>query len=304
MLTDTEPQAAARARVAQAITATTTAWSKGASLAEIRAGFEALLAGPQPARAEPVTIAGMTGTLSRPAQAAGGAIILFCHGGGFQIGSVRSHASLMSRLAAASGVPVLGFDYRLAPEHRFPAAAEDCFSAYRALLARGHDARQIILAGDSAGGSLALGIALQARDQGLPLPAGIVLISPWLDLKLRGESYLTRAGLDIFSKPDQLRTMARTYLGRSGDPAHPLATPLDAPLGGLPPLLIHTGDCDITLDDSALLASRAGAAGVASTLKVWPEMYHHFQVFAKLPEAQQSLDEIGGFIRSRLAGVI
>lgn len=300
-MTDAEPQVAARARVAQAITATMAAWSHGASLAEIRAGFDVLLAGPEPARVDTVNIAGMEGVLSVPAGAATGAVVLFCHGGGFQIGSVRSHASLMSRLAETSGVRVLGFEYRLAPEHRFPAASEDCFSAYRALLTGGHGACQIIVAGDSAGGSLALGVALQARDQGLPLPAGIVLISPWLDLNLRGASYVTRAGRDIFSKPDQLRAMARTYLGRGGDHGHPLAAPLDAPLDGLPPLLIHAGDYDITLDDSVLLASRARAAGVPCTLRVWAEMYHHFQVFAELSEAQQSLDEIGGFIRARLA---
>ena len=302
--------ATGRQAVADRIVATTSLWTQETTLAEIRTGFEALIAGPEPGDIRDIVIAGVPATLTTPQEGASEGpdqngreqpgLVLFCHGGGFQIGSPRSHRSLLCRLADAAGVPALAPDYRLAPEHRFPAATEDCLAVYRAMIAGGHRPDRIIVAGDSAGGNLALGVALQARDQGLGMPAGLVLISPWLDLTLRGESYTTRAGVDLFSKPAQLRAMARTYLGRGGDATHPLATPLDAPLSGLPPMLVHAGDFDITLDDSALLAERAKVAGVSCKLRVWPEMFHHFQVFAALPEARESLEEIGNFIRVRL----
>lgn len=307
--------AAVRKAVADRIVAATSSWTQDTTLTEIRAGFEALIAGPEPGCVQEIAIAGVPATLTTPTLIAPqkGAperpdqqgrdqpgIVLFCHGGGFQIGSPRSHRSLLCRLAGAARVPVLAPDYRLAPEHRFPEAAEDCLAVYRAMIAGGHHPERIIVAGDSAGGNLALGVALQAREQGLGMPAGLVLISPWLDLTLRGESYSSRAGVDLFSKPAQLRAMARAYLGRGGEATHPLATPLDAPLSGLPPILVHAGDFDITLDDSVLLAERARAAGVICELRIWPEMYHHFQVFAALPEARESLEDIGTFIRARL----
>lgn len=299
-----------RKAVADRIVATTSNWTQDTTFAEIRAGFEALIAGPEPGDVRDIAIAGLPATLTAPQNGAPErpdqqgrdqpGIVLFCHGGGFQIGSPRSHRSLLCRLAEAARVPVLAPDYRLAPEHRFPAAVEDCLAVYKAMIAGGQRPERIIVAGDSAGGNLALGVALQAREQGLGMPAGIVLISPWLDLTLRGESYSSRAGVDLFSKPAQLRAMARSYLGRGGEATHPLATPLDAPLSGLPPMLVHAGDFDITLDDSVLLAERSQAAGVTCDLRVWPEMYHHFQVFAALPEARESLEDIGQFIRARL----
>ncbi len=288
--------AAAQAEVARRIVEMTSRWAQGATLAEIRGGFEELLAGPEPGRAESTTLAGMAAVRHRPAADAPRGCVLFCHGGGFQIGSLRSHASLMARLAEASGTEVIGFDYRLAPEHRFPAQMEDGVAAYRAVLAANPHTR-IVIAGDSAGGNLALTIALQARDAGLTLPAALVLISPWLDLTMRGESYQSRAEKDIFSKPEALRAMARTYLGRGGDPLAPLASPVNADLAGLPPILVHAGDFDITLDDSTLLAQRAKQVGVDCTLRVWPEMGHHFQVFDALPQARSSIADIGVFIR-------
>ncbi len=226
--------------------------------------------------------------------------LLFCHGGGFQIGSVKSHGDLMARLAAETAMDVLGFDYRLAPEHRFPAAAHDAFSVYRWMIDRGLAPDRIAVAGDSAGAALALGVALQARDKGLAPPACLALISPWLDLTMRGDSYVSRAAFDVFSKPRQLSAMARAYLGRTGDPLDPLASPVEADLSDLPPILIHAGDYDITLDDSFLLADRARARGTSVELKVWPSMYHHFQVFRELPESALSLGEVGIFIRRHI----
>lgn len=291
---------AAYARVAARIQATTARWANGAKLSEIRADFDALLEGPVPGRVEQTTCAGLPATIAHPDGARGDAVILFLHGGGFQIGSLTSHLSLMSRLAEATRVPVVGIAYRLAPEHRFPAAIDDCVSAYRDL-SRDAAGRRLLIAGDSAGGHLALDLALKARDQGLPQPQGLVLISPWLDLALRGDSYVARAGADIFSKPAQLAAMARTYLGRGLDPRSLAVSPLDADLAGLPPIHIEAGDDDITRDDAITLQSRARAAGVPCDLQIWPGMFHHFQVFAELPEAALSLAKIAAFVTARLA---
>lgn len=285
------------ARVAEAIRTTTVRWAGGATLDEIRRDFANLIDGPCPAMVTTTRLAGLATTISTPPEPRPDAAILYCHGGGFQIGSPEAHHSLIGRLAAAAGIAAWAPAYRLAPEHRFPVAHQDCFAAYRELLARGFNPAKIAIAGDSAGGNLAVGVALQARAAAMPLPAALVLISPFLDLTLRGDSYTSRAALDLFSRPEQIRAMARTYLGRGGDPLDPLASPVEAGLAGLPPVLIHAGDRDVTLDDSTLFAARAQAAGVACTVKVWPEMYHHFQAFADLPEAGASLSEIGDWLR-------
>lgn len=290
-----------RAFIADRIMTRTTAWQQCSSIAEIRESFEDFLRRPVDARVEPAAIGDARAAWVTAPGSACDHVVLFCHGGGYQIGSIRSHLSLMSRLSAATGGRVLGFDYRLAPEYRFPAATEDAFAAYRWLLERGIDPGSIAIAGDSAGGTLALGVALQARDAGIACPACLVLISPWLDLTMRGESYTSRAAVDVFSKPEQLAAMARTYLGRHGDPRHPLASPVEADLRGLPPILVHVGDFDITLDDSRLIARLAEEQGVSVQLKIWSEMFHHFQVFPELPEAGQSLEEIGAFVRAHLA---
>jgi len=227
-------------------------------------------------------------------------IILFCHGGGFQVGSIRSHFGLVRRLADAAHARVLAFDYRLAPEHRCPAALEDAVSVYRWLLDRGTPPSRIVLAGDSAGGALAVGIAVAARDNGLPMPACMALISPWLDLAMRGESYLSRAELDIFSKPQQLAAMSRAYLGRHRNALDPLASPVEADLSGLPPIIIHAADHDITRDDAFLFAERARQYHVGVELRVWPGLFHHFQMFGELPASKESLTEQGRFITERL----
>lgn len=290
---------AAYARIAQRIRTVTTGWAQGAKLPQIRAEFDDLLAGPEPAPVTETTLAGLPAIIAQPAQARAGARLLFLHGGGFQIGSLHSHRSLVSRLAHATHLPVTAVAYRLAPEHRFPAAIDDCLAAYSALAEDG--ASRIVIAGDSAGGHLTLDLALKARDQRLPQPAGLVLISPWIDLALRGGSYTSRAEVDIFSKAPQLKAMARTYLGRDIDPTSPAVSPLDARLAGLPPIHIEAGDADITRDDAVTLQARATAAGVACTLNLWPGMFHHFQVFADLPEAALSLDAIAAAVEPMLS---
>lgn len=285
------------------ICSTTERWSNGATLADIRQDFEALPGGSEPPLVETVTHAGMRAAwFGGRAGPSAPRAMLFCHGGGFQIGSLLSHRGLMARLARAVSLPVLGFEYRLAPEARYPAAHDDAFAAYSRLVDDlGHDAR-IAIAGDSAGANLALATALRAVRSGFPQPACLVLISPWLDLTMRGDSYRTRAELDFFSKPEQLRAMARTYLGRGGDPADPGCSPLYDNLRGLPPTLVHAGDHDITLDDATTLSALAEQENVDLRLRVWPGMFHHFQIFAELAEARQSIDEIGSFVRAHLHG--
>lgn len=295
-MSDAEDAALApvRARLQQV----TGGWAQGMSLEEIRQDFTAYLAevgprGAAMARPRPVEMglgfdAGWIGEGRRRG--------LYLHGGGFQIGGVASHASLIARLAAAAQMQLLAVDYRLAPEHRCPAAAEDALASYRWLLDNG--GAPAVLIGDSAGAALALLTAQRARDAGLPLPGAIVLISPWLDLSMQGESYARLADRDIFSKPAQLRAMARSYLGRAGpDSAAPQVSPLWGDVSALPPILIHAGAADITLDDSRTLVRRVGEAGGVVNLRVFDGMCHHFQIFETLPETAQSLAEIGDFLR-------
>jgi epsilon-lactone hydrolase len=282
------------------IVAATTTWAKAASLTEIRASFEALFADSDPSGFSPFVIGSMRAGFVETARSSRQRIVLFCHGGGFQIGSIRSHFGLARRLADAAQARVLAFEYRLAPEHKYPAAIEDAIEAYRWLLDQGIPSSCIALAGDSAGGALAVGIAIAARDRGLPMPACIVLISPWLDLAMRGESYVSRAGLDIFSKPQQLAAMAGSYLGRHRNALDPLASPIEANLSRLPPVIIHAADHDITRDDSLLFAERARQYHASVELRVWPGLFHHFQMFAELSASKESLAELGRFIVERI----
>lgn len=285
------------------ICSTTKRWSNGATLVDIRQDFEALAGGGEPPLAETFTHAGMPAAwIGGRAGPAAPRAVLFCHGGGFQIGSLLSHRGLMVRLADAASVPVLGFEYRLAPEARYPTAHDDAFTAYSRLVDDLGEGARIAIAGDSAGANLALATALRAVRSGLPKPACVVLISPWLDLAMRGNSYRTRAELDFFSKPEQLRAMARTYLGRGGDPADPGCSPLYDDPSELPPTLVHAGDHDITLDDATSLSALAEEENVDLRLRVWPGMFHHFQIFEELAEARQSIDEIGSFLRAHLHG--
>lgn len=285
-----DPLAPIRARLA----ARTAGWA-GMELGAIRADFAAFLqeAGPKGftlAAPERDVIAGVPGAWIG---AAGAGAALYLHGGGYQIGGIASHAGLAARLADATGLRLFLPEYRLAPEHRFPAAIDDVLAVYRALIGRGRP--PVAVMGDSAGGALALLCAMQARDQALALPRAVILLSPWLDLSLSGDSYDRLAALDPFSQTAQLRAMARSYLGRAGpDPQSPLASPLFGDLAGLPPVLIHAGGCDITLDDARGLKARA--PGLVSLVE-YPAMCHHFQVFEDLPQSAQSLADIGAWWR-------
>jgi len=276
--------------VKRRIVAATTAWARAASLAEVRASFEALFADRDQTSFSPFKIGSMRAGFVETPRSSSGRIILFCHGGGFQVGSIGSHLGLVRRLADAAQARVLTFDYRLAPEHRCPAALEDAISAYRWLLDRGIPPSRI---------ALAVGIAVAARDNSLLMPACTALISPWLDLAMRGESYSSRAELDIFSKPQQLAAMSRAYLGRHRNALDALASPVEADLSGLPPIIIHAADHDITRDDALLFAERARQYHVRVELRVWPGLFHHFQMFGELPASKESLAELGRFIIER-----
>jgi acetyl esterase/lipase len=221
---------------------------------------------------------------------------LYFHGGGYVLGSPRSHRHMTALLALKTGRELVVPDYRLAPEYVFPAAVEDGLAAYRALLDEGHAPGEIVLGGDSAGGGLTLAVLLKARDEGLPMPAAACLISPWVDLKCNSGAYESRADADPMIDQSGIADMAALYLG--GAPAgEPLASPLFADLTGLPPLFIQVGDAEVLLDDSRLLAERAKAAGVDAMLDVWPEMIHVWHAYyPMLPEGARALDDIAAYL--------
>jgi len=220
--------------------------------------------------------------------------VLYLHGGGYVLGSLDTHAELMARIAASCRAPVLGVDYRLAPESPFPAAVDDAVTSYERLIDQGIKPESIVLAGDSAGGGLALAcmLALKAADK--PLPAGAMLLSPWSDLTATGESIKTRAKVDPMISPELLQPMADTYIG-GADAANPLISPLFGELAGLPPLLIQVGDYEILLDDSTRLAAAAKTAGVSVELEIFDGGFHVFQNQPHLPESAQALASMGKF---------
>ena len=229
-------------------------------------------------------------------------VVLYLHGGGYVIGSPRTHRPLMAELSQASKGRVLGLDYRLAPEHPFPAPVEDSVAAYRWLLSEGYDPARIAVAGDSAGGGLTVAMMVQARYLGLPVPGAAVCISPWVDMEGLGESMETRAAADPMVGKENLMVSAKTYLGGS-DPRAPLAAPLYADLRGLPPMLIQVGDAEVLLDDSTRLAGIAREAGVEVEMDVWDDMIHVWHLFAPiLPEGKQAISQAGEFIKKHTGG--
>jgi len=229
-------------------------------------------------------------------------VILFFHGGGYCIGSAQTHRDLVSRLCTASGARALSVDYRLAPENPFPAAVDDGVAAYRWLRSQGVPAGSIVLAGDSAGGGLALATMLALKQAGDALPAGGVCMSPVTDHAKEGESMRTKVDLDPMVHPTSSTAYSQMYLA-GGDPKAPLASPLYANLEGLPPLLILVGTWEVLLDDSLRFAEKAKAAGVPVTLEVWDEMIHIWPYFAAiLPEGRQAIERMGTFINRHAAG--
>ena len=229
-------------------------------------------------------------------------VVLYLHGGGYIIGSPRTHRPLMAWLSRESAGKVLGLDYRLAPEHPFPAPVEDSVAAYRWLLDEGYDPARISVGGDSAGGGLTIAALVQFRYLGLPMPGAAVCISPWVDMEGLGESMVTRAAVDPMVDKENLLISAKTYLGGS-NPRAPLAAPLYADLRGLPPTLIQVGDAEVLLDDSTRLAGVAREAGVEVRMEVWDDMIHVWHLFAPiLPEGLQAIAQAGEFIKKHTGG--
>jgi monoterpene epsilon-lactone hydrolase len=225
--------------------------------------------------------------------------VLFLHGGGFIIGSPHLYRHLTWRIATATRARVLAVDYRLAPEHPFPAALEDAFTAYHYLLANGADPRRIAVMGDSAGGGLVFSLMLRLRDQGCPLPAAAVALSPWTDLALTGPSLRLNATADPMLSPDDPPFFVEDYLA-GADPRTPYVSPLYGDFAGLPPTMIQVGSDEVLRDDSVRMADRMRAGGCQVELEIWPRMPHVWHVFVPLiPEARRAIESIGSFVRSR-----
>ncbi|MEU8687872.1 alpha/beta hydrolase [Streptomyces sp. NPDC048665] len=275
---------------------------------EIRSGFAAMMATmivPDGIRTTDVTLGSRRTLLVEPRDAgprASTGTILYFHGGGHVYGSPETALSLTGNLVARTGVRAFSPDYRLAPEHPFPAAIDDALAAYRALLDAGEDPASLAFAGDSAGGGLTVTTCLAARAAGLPLPAAIVAFSPGLDGTRSGESMDTKAGLDPFFTREGLAHTGAMYLAGQ-DPHQELISPvLHADLTGFPPMLLQVGTNEVLLDDSTRMAARAREAGVDVILDVTAEVPHVFQAFAGvLDEADQALDRAALFLTQHLA---
>jgi monoterpene epsilon-lactone hydrolase len=235
-----------------------------------------------------------------PAHPARMRCILYLHGGGYTSMSARTHRCLTSRLAGWSDASLFALDYRLAPEHPFPAALEDALAAWHALIATGMLAERIVLAGDSAGGGLALALLVALRDAREPLPAAAILFSPWTDLAVTGQSIVDNDAADPMLFGVWIARQARHYLGTT--PAtNPFVSPVYADLTGLPPLLIQVSDCEVLLDDSRRVAENAARSGVEATLRIWHGLPHGWQIFASiLPEGRAALREASVFVRAML----
>jgi monoterpene epsilon-lactone hydrolase len=218
--------------------------------------------------------------------------LLYLHGGGYCLGSIATHRKLAAHICKAAKSDGLIVDYRLAPENPFPAGLDDAVEAFGWLAANRAPADRIMVVGDSAGGGLALSLALRLRDEGRPGPGALVLLSPWTDLALTGDSIISKKDVDLVVKiEDSDDDAARAYIGTSGaDLKDPLVSPLYAELAGLPRMLIQVGEEEVLLDDSTRLAQRAEDEGVAVTLQIWPEMFHVFQMGAGfLPESNEAM---------------
>jgi acetyl esterase/lipase len=252
---------------------------------------------PRGVRIQETRVGGVAGEWVTADAAPRRATLLYLHGGGYFACSPRTHRAATTAFAL-EGLRTFAPDYRLAPEHPFPAALDDALSVYRDLIEQ-HDPRELVVAGDSAGGGLSVALLLRLRDEGLPLPAAAALFSPFVDLAATGASARRNSARCAMFTHEVFPRAARFYLGER-DPRMPLASPLYADPRGLPPLLIHVGEDETLLDDSRRLAERARAAGVAVTMREWPRVPHVWQLFHRfVPEGRVSLHEAAEFMASR-----
>lgn len=279
-------------------------WAKNppksiAAMREEYEQFSAALHVPEGVQREDAVAADRPVAWFRP-EGAGEGVIYYLHGGAYILGSMNTHTAIMSQVADAAKTPVLGMDYRLAPEHPHPAPVEDATAGYRWLLEQGHAPEQIAFMGDSAGGGLAVATMLKARDEGLPLPGAGVLFSAWTDMEGTGASMTSRAEEDPMIQHRDILQFAKLFLG-DGDRRDPYAAPLHGDLRGLPPLLIQVGTAETLLDDSTRLAARAESAGVDVTLEIWEDMIHVWHRYGPaLDEAVDAVNRAADFVRARL----
>jgi len=269
---------------------------------QARENFEAMLAGipvAEDVTFETAMLGGVPARWSTTPNALGGRVLLYLHGGAYMVGSSLGYRALSSSLARAGQADGVALDYRLAPEHPFPAAVDDAVAGYRALLDQGFSPGSIAIAGDSAGGGLTVAMLMAARDAGLPMPAAAIAISPWADLACTGVSYSTKAAQDPSLNREGLLAMAGVYLNGAAAES-PLASPVNGDLTGLPPLLIQVGSAEVLLDDAVRLAERAAEADVAVQLEVWPKMPHVWHAFAfQLSEGRDAIAAAGAFLEAR-----
>jgi monoterpene epsilon-lactone hydrolase len=273
-------------------------------VAPLRAAFNELMSHVPVApdvHQKPVAIGGVDGIEVTVEGVAAENVILYFHGGVYVIGTAVASVPLVSQVVRRAGARAITLDYRLAPEHPYPAAVDDARAAYEGLLAQGIDPGQIALAGESAGGGLAVATLLALRKAGTPLPAGAFLMSPYADLTLSGETLADRQALDAVLTPEGLRARVPDYVA-AADPSDALISPIFGDLSGLPPLLIQVGSNEILLSDALRLAARAALSDVQVTLEVIPGVPHVFQGFAGLlDEAGAALDRAADFLNAQFA---
>jgi epsilon-lactone hydrolase len=252
---------------------------------------------PREVQIEALDIDGIPAARLCPANADLLKVILYLHGGGYALGSIASSQMLCAALAQATGIKVILPEYRLAPEHPFPAALEDAQKVYRWLLAEGYKPENIVISGDSAGGGLGVATVLALRDAKAPLPAAVVALSPWVDLTLSGQSHMSKANAEILLNAEDL-TEWRTFYAGAESPSNPLISPVYADFHGFPPLLIQVGSEEVLLDDARMLAEKARADGVTVELRIWEGMWHVWHALADLmPESRAAFEEIARFVK-------
>lgn len=250
---------------------------------------------------KPFREAGLNGEWVRSRAAHNERVVLYLHGGGYFFCSPRTHRPVTTALARQLGGRTLALQYRLAPEYPYPAALDDAVTAYRYLLDQGISPQHIAIAGDSAGGGLALATLVTLRDRKIPLPAAAVLFSPWTDMAATGASLDQNDQACAMFSADGIRRARMLYVGED-DPYNPLISPLYADLSGLPPMLLHVSDNEVLLDDSTRLAERARSAGVNVEFRVWKNQPHTWQLFHRLiPEGRESLDQAAHFLGQHFA---
>lgn len=274
-----------------------------AGVAERRQRLDALGAQyplPGDVQVERVNANGVSAEWTTAPEADPACAMLYLHGGGYMAGSLVSHRHMIAQAGREARCRTLALDYRLAPEHPFPAALEDAVSGYRFLLSQGFQPARIAIAGESAGGGLAIAALVSLRDAGVELPACTWCSSPWVDLEAVGESMSSKATVDPMIQKPYVLELAGAYLN-GADPRSPLASPIHADLRGLPPMLIQVGSAETLLDDAVRLARAAALADMAVTLQVWPDMIHAWHLFyQQLAAGRRALSAVGAFIRASL----